>query len=219
MRTILIGDVHGCSEELAELLKAVSFDDKSDRLILLGDAINKGPDSLGVLHLIRDNKAECLMGNHELGFLNWLEANIPLGRSGFDRVKEQLGEELLTWVGWMKQLPLFIEGADFLAVHGGLVPGVALNEMSARMLTRIRTWDGKGEDINNPNNPAWYEFYHEKKLVVYGHWAARGLNVRANTIGLDSGCVWGGHLSALILPEKKIVQVKAKKTYAPADWE
>ena len=79
----------------------------------------------------------------------------------------------------------------------------------------IRTWDEKGEDIKSDFNPAWYSYYKNKKTVIYGHWANQGLNVRENTIGLDTGCVYGYKLSGVLFPERKILQVSALKTYYP----
>ena len=77
----------------------------------------------------------------------------------------------------------------------------------------IRTWDGKGEDVNNKSHPPWHSFYKKKKLVIYGHWAEQGLREGKNTIGLDSGCVYGGKLSGVFLPERRIEQTPALKNY------
>lgn len=216
MRTLIIGDVHGCLSELKELLEKLNYQQGSDRLIFVGDVVNKGPDSLGVLKRIQSLSAEVVLGNHELGFLNYLTGNdFGAGRSAtFKRLEVELGREKSVWAQWMSELPLYIEEKDFIVVHGGIVPGLRLSETPAKLLTRIRSWDGKGENINSPDDPAWYDFYKGEKLVVFGHWAAKGLVVRDNVIGLDSGCVWGGSLSALVLPGRQIVQVKAHKVYA-----
>ncbi len=211
-RRILIGDVHGCYDELMLLLEKVKYSKGKDELIFLGDLINKGPHSVAVLKFVKENGHRTILGNHELGFLRALDHEKFMGR-GFLKLKNELGGDLQEYGDWMRTLPLYIEEDDFIAIHGGLEPGVALADQKAIIATRIRTWDGRGEDLNDLDNPAWYDLYKEKKLVVYGHWAAQGLNIRDNVIGLDSGCVWGGELSCLVMPEREVLSVSAKKMY------
>ncbi len=211
-RKIIIGDVHGCFDELKLLLDKINFNNENDELIFLGDLINKGPLSIEVLKFVKSNAHRSIIGNHELGFLRATD-NDKYMVKGFLKLKEELGAELDEYVGWLRSLPLYIEEDDFIAIHGGLQPAIALESQKPEVATRIRTWDGSGQDMNDLNNPPWYEFYKGSKLVVYGHWAAEGLKIRKNTIGLDSGCVWGGKLSCLILPERNIVSVEALKMY------
>ncbi len=218
LRTIFIGDVHGCFFELIELLEKVNFDPLEDRLIFLGDIINKGPYSGRVLELIHSIACEVVLGNHELGLLKYVGKRERCN-ANFDQVLEQMGKEKKYYLDWLRSLPTFIDDPQFLAIHGGLIPGLSPEQHDAGVITRIRTWGGNKEEFNNPLNPAWFELYREEKLVVYGHWAAMGLTVRENTVGIDSGCVWGGSLSALILPSREIFQVQARATYVdPVDY-
>lgn len=210
-RTLIVGDVHGCFDELMELLEKVTYNKSNDRLIFVGDLINKGPSSLKVLEWVKEDGCEVLMGNHELGFVHYVENPNP-DFTAFVKLEEQMGESFNKWGEWMKELPLYID-EDFIVVHGGVVPGFSLDNTPAHLITRIRTWDGCGENMNNKENPAWYDLYSENKLVVYGHWAAQGLRVEENTIGLDSGCCWGGKLSLLHLETREVFQVDAKKAY------
>ena len=115
-------------------------------------------------------------------------------------------DDVRTW-------PLWIEHDEFLAVHGGVRPDRALEETSVEELVNMRTWDGTGENLQSMQNPPWFEFYKGRKLIVFGHWAALGGVVRKNVIGLDTGCVYGGTLTAVELPERKIVSVRAKRAY------
>ena len=101
-----------------------------------------------------------------------------------------------------------------MLVHAGLVPGLHPDQTAPWDLVTIRTWDGEGEDLKNPDNPPWFDFYEGDDLVVFGHWAALGGISRSNVIGLDTGCVYGGELSCLILPERKFVRVSAERQYA-----
>jgi len=216
-RTIIIGDVHGCFDELSELLEQCRFLPKKDRLIFLGDLINKGPLSKEVVRFVREGNHECILGNHELGFLKSLEDShffkkgFKAFHNSYKGKKEESEREEV--INWMKKLPLYIEDKSFICIHGGLQPDVPLKKQKREIATKIRTWGGDVTDMDNPGDPAWYELYKKKKLVVFGHWAMRGLVERENVIGLDSGCVWGGSLSCLILPEKRILSVPAKKCY------
>ncbi|GAB4011594.1 MAG: metallophosphoesterase family protein [Bdellovibrio sp.] len=217
-RTLIIGDVHGCADELEELIEQTK-DMKIERIIFVGDLINKGPFSRRVLEIVERLNAISLLGNHELGFLKYLDSERSPRNPNFEQVILDLGPDLAKWRAYMKGLPTFYRGENFLVVHAGLIPHVKVEEIPPHIITRVRTWDGKGEDLNNDNDPPWYNFYSDDELVIYGHWAAQGLLVRENTIGLDSGCVWGGALSALLLPEKKIIQIKAKKEYRDKNLE
>jgi bis(5'-nucleosyl)-tetraphosphatase (symmetrical) len=212
LRTIIVGDVHGCLEELEALLSKVDHRCGKDRLIFVGDLINKGPHSLQVLEKVRSMSAEVVMGNHEWKFLQYLKKNSSPSE-GFFQLKRQMGEQLLFWQEWLSRLPAFIEADQFLVVHGGLVPHQHPSETPISILCRIRTWDGEGKDLNNPSNPSWYELYRLPKLVVFGHWAKRGLVIRKNVMGLDTGCVYGNQLTAVVLPEKTLFQVPAKQIY------
>ena len=214
-RTLIVGDIHGCFDELKELLEKVSYSKPSDRLIFVGDLINKGPKSMDVLNWVKASGAEVILGNHELGFLNYLKNPDSKFKVFTKLVKEMKGEEK-EWGKWMSSFPLYIE-EDFIVVHGGIVPGMELKDSPDYLLTRIRSWDGVGEDLYNDNDPPWYDFYEGEKLVVYGHWAGQGLNIRENTIGIDTGCCWGRKLSLLHLETREIHQVQAKEAYA--DWD
>ncbi|MGK5091958.1 metallophosphoesterase [Deltaproteobacteria bacterium TL4] len=212
-RTLIVGDVHGCLRELKDLLEKLKYRKDQDSLIFIGDLINKGPCSLEVIKTVRDLKAQVILGNHEWGFLKYLKDG-SYAKDGFPKVEAALGDELPYWKAWFEQFPRYLETSDYLVVHAGFVPGIHPTCTSSRILTTIRTWDGAGNDLNNPvKDPAWYELYHEKKLVIFGHWAKQGLILRPNAIGLDTGCVYGGELSALVLPERTIVQVPAYQIY------
>ena len=211
-KTFIVGDVHGCFQEFLELLKKVNYKAETHRLILVGDIINRGPFSFKMLKWVRDNQVEMVRGNHEQAFLSCIKKN-KWPHPVLKQLKEEMKGELNQWVKWLVNLPFYIEEKDFLVVHAGLVPKKKPQDSNPRFLMNIRTWDGQGKDIRNENNPPWYKFYKNKKLVVYGHWAKQGLKIRANTIGLDSACVYGKKLSGVLLPEKTIFQVSAHKNY------
>ena len=165
-RTIIIGDVHGCLEELKLLLDKVEYDSLADRLIFVGDLINKGPDSIGVLKYVKSLNAEVVMGNHDYALIH--------RKDMLEDLREKMGEELSDCVEYIESFPTYIEDKEFIVVHAGLVPGQHPSESTLKNLTEIRTWDGLGEDLQNKENPPWYEFYKGEKLVVFGHWARLG---------------------------------------------
>ena len=211
-RTLIIGDVHGCLRELEELLAKAKYQQGRDQLIFVGDLVNKGPYSLGVLKKVQELRAKVVLGNNEQSFLQYV-ADGSFEAPGFQQLKEEMGEQLSYWVDWIKQWPFYLEFPDFMVVHAGLVPGRHPSCTSSRILTTIRTWDGLGENLNHLEHPPWFELYTDKKLVLFGHWAKKNLVIRHNAIGLDTGCVYGRSLTAVILPSRKIVQVSAHQMY------
>jgi bis(5'-nucleosyl)-tetraphosphatase (symmetrical) len=234
MRRIFVGDVQGCREELERLLETLRFDPAADELQLVGDLVNRGPDSLGVLRLVRAIGATSVLGNHDLHLLRTAAGTRTLGKS--DTIQDVLAasdrEELLAWLA---ALPFARAWGDVLLVHAGLHPewsdpvrtlaGIDPYEPDPRseFATRVRFCGPDGsrpkEDWPAPPPPyePWYEHWlaaHDgPRTLVYGHWARAGLVVRDRVRGLDSGCVWGGSLSAWIVEEDRIVQVKAARAY------
>ncbi len=209
-RTVVIGDIHGCSAELRELLRAARVG-REDRVICVGDLICKGPDSRGVLEwAMRAPNVECVLGNHELRFLNCRRRGVLPDVKPYDmETVRQLGElyepAMRVIAGW----PLTIDEPDLLVVHAGFDPRRALARQSDVMLTGLRRLKDTGEP--------WYERYEDERLAVFGHWAAPKPVVRRNAVGLDTGCVYGGALTALILPERRLVGVPARRVYARKD--
>lgn len=212
MRTIIIGDVHGCIDELEALCREVSVRPK-DRVIFIGDIINKGPNSLAVWQLFRDLKAEAVLGNHELRLIE--SHSGESSRKGLYRqMRIEFGKYFKSLLDDIQTWPLYIKEDAFIAVHAGLVPGKKLSKCSAAALCNIRTWDGKGRDLQNAANPPWWECMEIDRLTVFGHWAAkRGVFDHPRIVGLDTGCVYGHELSALVLPDMEVVSVKAKRRY------
>jgi bis(5'-nucleosyl)-tetraphosphatase (symmetrical) len=210
-RTIIIGDVHGCLDELIALITKVNYRPENDSIYFLGDVINRGPFSKETYLRIKELGAISLLGNHERHILTCLASN---QRSDVvETMEKEFGKAFQSFVDDIAKWPTFIETDDFILVHAGLVPGEHPSESDDWMLTSIRTWDGKGCDLNNPNNPPWFDFYFGSKLIVFAHWAALEGVVRSNVIGLDSGCVYGKSLSAFLLQEQTIVSVPAMQVY------
>lgn len=203
MRTIFIGDIHGCLEELRTLVRKLQVT-AEDRVICIGDLINKGPESAAVVRYVFSAGFECVRGNHDQSY-----CDAPK-RPAYRAIRRAISANAHAW---FCALPLYIKDNDFLAVHAGLPPDRKVSQVSSDILLNIRTWDGEGTCLNRANDPPWYMLYGGKRKVIYGHWAAQGLTVRKRTIGLDSGCAYGKQLSAYILESGEVVQVAAQRAY------
>jgi hypothetical protein len=211
-RTIVIGDVHGCFDELMDLLAVIGAASE-DHLVFVGDVIVKGPGNRAVLEFIRQReRCETIMGNHELLLLRHYRGEAVELELAHHRTIAELGDEIAGWMDWVARLPYYIVLGKYVVVHAGLRPGRPLEEQTVEDLTELRALDGPkpGSRIGTP----WFEVYRGDKTAVFGHWPAKAPVLMDYAIGLDTGCVYGGRLSALILPERRLVSVPARKAYA-----
>ena len=263
MATWVVGDVQGCFSTFEALLDRLEFRPGRDRLWFVGDLVNRGPDSLGMLRWAyrhRDSLV-CVLGNHDLHLLAQREGVIPA------RPRDTLAPLLAApdageLCDWVAGLPFVHRENGFLLVHAGLLPrwdlaaveaaGAAAREALARdrrgflralyslrgdrlaaddekspgadlgravaaasVFTRIRIVDGEGTpsfDFDGvpeaipPGHRPWFECLSlpEELTVLFGHWAALGLMVSERAVGLDSGCVWNGSLTALRLEDGEL---------------
>ena len=216
-RTLIVGDLHGCREELEDLLEQAGWED-GDQLVSVGDLVAKGPDSLGVVRRFRELGGRAVRGNHDQHCLHWWDAKLaseppPALRPAHQRVADELGDD--DW-RWLADLPLWLEleEHDALVVHAGLIPDLPLEEQDPYDLMNMRSIlaDGTGSRSYEDGTP-WAERWPGPRLVVFGHDAVRGLQVRPHAIGLDTGCVYGGWLTGVWLPERDLVSVPARATY------
>ncbi len=216
-RLIAVGDIHGCAAEFAELLDKLQLQ-RSDRLILLGDLVNRGPDSRLVLDLARATRARCLLGNHELRLLRSRRQRDP----SLLRDEDRATIAALRPADWdfLAAMPLTHFAADLntVFVHGGFLPGLPWEKQPAEVVTRIQVIDEQGQPRKRaeaPGAPRWAERWSGPPFVVYGHTPQPTVHKLKWSLGLDTACVYGGYLSAYILPERRLVQVRAKRRYWP----
>lgn len=232
-RTILVGDVHGCRQELEALLDKIHFS-SGDRLVFVGDVIARGPDSLGVLDVVRTTGAILVRGNHEQRLLDWKDGKgrepvapepiaspkprrrlapkranakrrfleeprtssvIPLPPP-LGRLHRELAEALRP-VDWslLQNTPIRVdlESHGLTVVHAGILPGIPLDEQRPETMMRIRTVRVDAVNV------LWGACFRGPPHVVFGHNAAPGLQLHPWATGLDTGCVYGGKLTALVL--------------------
>ena len=215
MRTIVIGDVHGCFDEL-EALVARCRPAAGDRVLLVGDLVAKGPDSVGVVRWARETGAESVLGNHDQHVLRAVDGDEKIKRHHRE-VAEALDP---ADIAWLRARPLWIRvpaadaGAPHIVVHGGLVPGLSLEQQPREYLLNLRSIDAEGQPSKKLNGTPWASLWPGPEHVVFGHDAVRGLQRHPHATGLDTGCVYGRALTAVILPSGELVSVPAKRAYA-----
>jgi len=229
MRTIIVGDVHGCLAELKELLWRIQIT-SNDRVVMLGDFMDRGPDPVGVVKLVRASGFECVKSNHDEKHVRWRGHHNRAVAGGKknpivfdqDQIFQNLGlsdED----IEWMKNLPMSIDlGQGWFAIHAGLEPCKTFEEQKdceSLIRTRFINEDGTAYSAKDPNekDPTdkwyWSQRWRRPEKIVYGHHIHSLINPRIDSqkigdfygsettecIGIDTGCYAGGRLTAMIL--------------------
>jgi bis(5'-nucleosyl)-tetraphosphatase (symmetrical) len=233
----LVGDIHGCARELDRLLAEIRFDPGEDELWSVGDLVNSGPESASALRLWKDAGGRGVLGNHDLYALQAYAGIRERERDTLDSLfRASDVSELIATLDALP-LMVHLPGGDGLRevwiVHAGLPPGCGdLHDLALRLnsrprdaswsksaavafATRARCCSSTGEMVDIPVPPEscpegsmpWDHFYRGDALLVHGHWAHRGFYRNEWTMGLDSGCVYGGKLTAWCRDEDRVVQV------------
>jgi diadenosine tetraphosphatase ApaH/serine/threonine PP2A family protein phosphatase len=186
--------------------------------VLLGDLVNRGPDSNRVIDLARQHHALSLLGNHELRLLKYRRTGDPKYVKETDLATvEKLRDE--DW-SYLEAMPLTFEEPELnvVCVHGGFLPGQPWQKQPADVVTRIQVIDRDGQPAKRgdaPDAPSWADFWSGPPFVVYGHTSRPEIYKLKWSLGIDTACCMGGSLTAYILPEKRFVQVKARQRYYP----
>ncbi|MDQ8193242.1 metallophosphoesterase [Coraliomargarita sp. SDUM461004] len=215
-RTIAIGDVHGCADEFEELLQALELK-PDDRIIQVGDLVNRGPDSHRAIELARKYEVEAILGNHELRLLTARNQEKSSLLKDYDRETIcQLTEE--DWL-YLEAMPSVLYSAriETVFVHGGFLPNIPWQKQAIETITSIQVIDKKGNAAKRsdaPDAPPWADSWRGSPFVVYGHTPRPNVLERPGSIGIDTGCVYGGHLTAYIIEDQSLVQVRARQAYA-----
>jgi bis(5'-nucleosyl)-tetraphosphatase (symmetrical) len=271
----LVGDLQGCCDAFERLLAKIGFSPSRDTLTVLGDLVNRGPQSLAVLRRMRalGASAEALLGNHDLHLLAVAHGVRPEHAS--DTLREILdAPDREAWLEWLRARPLALERHGWLCVHAGVAPAwngfrtLALAaEVEAMLrgpdfagflprmygneparwsdglesaerwrfvintLTRIRfvhAADGRldfkvkeGADAAPPGLVPWFDAPGRASAgtpIAFGHWSTLGLVNRSDLLALDTGCVWGGALTAVRVDggRRDVVQVACAAAQVPA---
>ncbi|MCW5666576.1 MAG: symmetrical bis(5'-nucleosyl)-tetraphosphatase [Piscinibacter sp.] len=269
----LVGDLQGCDDAFERLLAEIGFSPSRDRLVVLGDLVNRGPGSLAVLRRLRGfgDAADCLLGNHDLHLLAVAFGGRTMHRGDtFADVLDAPDRD--AWIEWLRARRMALVADGWLCVHAGVVPqwdrdatlaraaeveamltsdalGDFLHRMYAdepvrwsdtltgahrlrfiiNVLTRIRFVDAQGTlDLKTkegaggapPGFAPWFDAPGRRTQgvpVAFGHWSTLGLVMRPELLALDTGCVWGGCLSAVRIDggRRELVQVKCAQAQRP----
>lgn len=243
----IIGDVHGCLDELTEMLHKLEYQVKMTenggyditppagrKAFFVGDLVDRGPDSPGVLRLVMDmvraGTALCVPGNHDVKLLKYLQGKQVKLTHGLDLTVEQLKAEPAEFIAEAKT---FLDGliSHYVLDNGKLVVSHAglKEEMQGRGSGAVRDFclygdtTGEIDEFGLPVRLNWAADYRGKAMAVYGHTPVPEAEWLNHTIDIDTGCVFGGKLTALRYPEKELVSVKARQVYAqsvrPIDFD
>lgn len=237
----IIGDVHGCFDELYELLTTLGYqinhvetDDSNfgfevlaphDRkAVFVGDLVDRGPDSPGVLRLVmsmvHSGVAYCVPGNHDIKLLKYLSGKQVQIKHGLEVTVKQLESESIAFKQSVRQFlyglisHYVLDKGNLVVAHAGLK-----EEMQGRASGAIRSFcmygetTGEIDEFGLPVRYNWAKEYRGKAKVVYGHTPVPNAEWLNRTMDIDTGCVFGGKLTALRYPEEELVSVKAQQVY------
>jgi len=209
-RTIVVGDIHGCYDELMALLKKARFG-KDDKVICVGDLITKGPKNREVLDLfMTDPRFRTVIGNHDLALRRrWNGEKFKL-KVAQKATHKELKKDKEVYVPFLNKLPFIIELDTHMVLHAGLRPNVELYSQTTEDLTQLRTL---GHDRESKDGTPWYDVYDGEKTILFGHWPAPEPRRGKKAIGLDTGCVYGYNLTAYIIETEEFISVPAERTY------
>jgi len=210
-RTIVVGDIHGCFDELTDLLDLIKLKN-NDRVVAVGDLITKGPKDAEVLDLfISDRRFSSVVGNHDRKIRQKLRGEPMRLTKEQRKTLVELERDREGYAAYLRSLPYTIDLGSHLVVHAGVRPGVSLEEQMASDLTEIRTM---GADPSRRRGLPWYKVYQGRQTVLFGHWPSERPRRGPNAIGLDTACVYGGRLTAFIIDIQEFVSVEARDQYA-----
>jgi serine/threonine protein phosphatase 1 len=196
----VVGDVHGCAAAFDRLLDELAVTD-DDLVVVVGDLVRKGPDSAGVVSRVRDaENIYSVRGNNEEKLLRG------------EKELDSLTEEDLDWIA---SLPVAISFGDALVVHGGVDPRKPLGLHTVDELQNTRSLQPGG----SYDRPYWFEEWNGPRRVFFGHTVLERPVVREHAVGLDTGCVYGGSLTAYDWRNDELVSVDPGRTIQERDDE
>lgn len=211
-RTIVVGDVHGCYDELLTLVGAAALG-RDDRVVCVGDLIVKGEKNRDVLELfMSDPRFSSVLGNHDRAVLRHLKGEDVRLKPAQVRCAAELEAGRARYAEYLDSLPAFKDLGTHVVVHAGLRPGVAPAEQSIEDLTELRTL---GPDRTSREGTPWYEVYDGDRIALFGHWPMSPPRRGPRALGLDTGCVYGYQLTAYVVETGDFLSVPARRAYSP----
>ena len=235
----IVGDVHGCAEELEELLALLGYDVAWDgrdvsvtaprgrTLVFVGDLVDRGPRAPDVLRIVMAmtdaGTGLCVEGNHDNKFGRWLGgANVKTGHGLQQSIDQMDGEspafkaQVRTFIA---RLPpyLWLDGGKLVVAHAGLKQDmIGRSDGKVRSFALYGDTTGETDGFGNPVRLNWATAYSGEAAIVYGHVAAPDVQAVNNTWCIDTGCCFGGRLTALRWPEHELMSVSARRVHYEA---
>jgi len=212
---VAVGDIHGCAEELRNLLELVPITPETT-VLFLGDYIDRGPNAREVLEIVLDLSQRCrvvtLMGNHEAMFIEFIKDPTSSSAAGYifnggsstlASYSNEYGDYVIpeSHYNFLRALDIFHQTERHLFVHAG-IPNIPIDEIDPNLHGRDMLWM-RDSFLNSD--------YTWSKVIVHGHTPVDEVTIGHNRINLDTGCVFDGRLSAILLPEGRIFSVPRKK--------
>ena len=235
MRTIIYGDVHGCLDEFKTLRSELNLTN-DDREISVGDLLDRGPLSNATLTYARENNVELVLGNNEYKYLRYANHEATLKATGKKNPMTLNDEKIEIYnnlskedIEYIQAAPFFIKIDNLTIVHAGITNKIELlnaKKKELESLTRIRQLDENQKTLalgqTSFNSRFWSEFYNGGEgIIVYGHEAFNKVKIDKHSFGIDTGCVYGNKLTALVIEDAKdpmysydVVQVSAFEKYS-----
>jgi hypothetical protein len=214
-RTIIIGDLHGCFDEATDLIEAVAAT-ASDRVIFAGDLVDRGPKPRECVELAM--KYECVLGNHEELHLQQRHRAAERLSPDHLRTREALGDE---HYAYFEKLPKLVRLPEHNAVvvHAGCFPGTPVEQQKDNHLLHLQHISPPSPKSYWPSKAPvghrfWTNFWQGPERVIFGHSVLDRPLVTPFAVGIDTGAVFGRGLTALILPEWKLVSVPSRRDYS-----
>ena len=211
---LIVGDVHGCFDELKELVESNHITPKDTCVVFVGDLVNKGPKSIEVIQYVMENGWYSIRGNHDEVCLRELKL-----------LKERDPAPEYQWVTklakkeqqWLSELPyvIHIPSRQIIVVHAGLVPDKPLEEQEVDAFLHMRCikqvgskWDWAKKFLDEEYQ-LWGKVWSGPEHVYFGHDARRLFQECKFATGLDTGCVYGHELTAIYPLNRKVIKVKS----------
>ena len=210
---MVVGDIHGCFDELTQLLGLVGFG-KEDVLISVGDMLDRGPKSWDVCNFFRDTpNAHSVLGNHERRVAGTIRGTSLPAWSQKHSLSMLESEEQLTWAEYFESLPAVIETEHVIVTHAQLAPEKSLQQQDAYFTCAVG-----GSKVHIPLDengiPLWFYKTDFKKAVCIGHVGYPKVELVAGRLfALDTGVVRGRELTCVVFPGSKLFSVKSKQDY------
>lgn len=206
-RTFVVGDIHGCYDELMGLIKKIGLD-AEDTLVSVGDIVDRGNKSKDVYeYFINQPNSKVIIGNHERKHINGILSYAQ------EIVKVQFGQDYQTFLNWLNTLSYYYETEEAIIVHAAFEHDKSLRDQKEEVLSGSTSGEGYLEKKYGPET-YWSDYYNGEKPIIYGHHVVGEFPIiKNNTYGIDTGSCHGGFLTAIELPGFIIHQVKSNDDY------